>query len=392
MTLGRGARAPRARRPPRVRRRHRSRRETRDALGDVGRVREIRSPAEATAGRPARTARRPARIAPRSRPFPSRPRVGGDPHRRASSAQLTPSEARRSPPRRLRRGCRTQGAAARARRRRRGSRRRRGALKARAASRARPRPRKAPRAPEEPPTRAATKQQAGGSLPPARNSPSPPGPGRRWYSARARGPPPPHGRPAPLVEGAVDAEAAPQVTVTLDGGDSGWNRIGDGQDKTSRTSSGRASPATPASGTPHKALSPLESAPAMPIVRAAKKLPETAPARAETLPGGEPEKVAPARPSWSGWAVKSPPPKVDLKAEMEAELGRARRRPNPPAVTPAETPRRLGAGVARGWRAEATGRLRASRRFSQKKAGKPKTSRGSAPPPPRTDRRATAPA
>ena len=241
----------------------------------------------------------------------------------------------------------------------------------------------ATRAPEEPPTRAA--MAAAGSLPPSRaNSPKPSGP---WASvvlgAGAGAATAATDGWRSLVEGTLDAEAAPQVTVTLDGG-ADWNRIGDGQDK---KTSGRASPA---SGMPHKALSPLESAPAMPVVRAAKKLPEAAPARTETLPGGisalEPG-VAPAQPSWSGWAVKSPPPKVDLKAEMEAAL-----------VTRAASPKPAGgnaggnAGSAPGSpavlsrRAEgdaANTHLAAS---PKKKAGKVKDVLGVLAPPPPADR------
>ena len=238
----------------------------------------------------------------------------------------------------------------------------------------------ATRAPEEPPTRAA--MAAAGSLPSSEraNSPKPSGP---WASvvlgAGAGAAAAATDGWRSLVEGTLDAEAAPQVTVTLDGG-ADWNRIGDGQDK---KINGRASPA---SGTPQKALSPLESAPAMPVVRAAKKLPEAAPARAETLPGGisalEPG-VAPARPSWSGWAVKSPPPKVDLKAEMEAALVTRAASPKPAGGNAGSAP---GSPAVLSRRAEgdaANTHLAAS---PKKKAGKAKDALGVLAPPPPADR------
>ena len=57
--------------------------------------------------------------------------------------------------------------------------------------------------------------------------------------------------------------------------------------------------------------------------------------------------VAPLRKAWSGWAVKAPPPKVDLKAEMEAAAAAAAAPavPSPPSLSSSSTHAENGVGA-----------------------------------------------
>ena len=129
-----------------------------------------------------------------------------------------------------------------------------------------------------------------------------------------------------LVEARLDAETAPHVTVTLDGWDSDGSR-----DAKKRSSS---KPKTLVQ------LSRLELAPAMPVVRTAQKAPPRPAASSEPIPAHV--SSAQAGPSWSGWAVNTPPPKVDLKAEMEAALVVRAASPTPAVAKPETAAKRPG--------------------------------------------------
>ena len=237
----------------------------------------------------------------------------------------------------------------------------------------------AQRAPDTKPTHPAV--AAAGSQPPSRaNSPKPSGP---WASvvlgAGARDAPASAATDGwrSLVDGALDAEAAPQVTVTLDGG-ADWTHIeASGKDKKPPAASDASPGASPAK--PPKTRSALETAPAMPVARAAKRRPDASVAAPEPAAPSAPVPSAP-RPSWSGWAVKSPPPKVDLKAEMEAALVTRAASPAPEARAGGDATSAPGSPAparrAEGDVAEASPKKKAGR------AKDPKDAKDVGPPPP----------
>ena len=229
----------------------------------------------------------------------------------------------------------------------------------------------ASKSPEEKPTltHPAVTAAGSGSLPPSRtSSPKPSGP---WASVVLGAGSPGLDASASaatdgwrsLVDGALDAESAPQVTVTLDGGGDWTLLSSSGKDK------------KPTETKPSKALSALETAPAMPVVRAAKKRETSAPAPEAAAPAA-PAPSAP-RPSWSGWAVKNPPPKVDLKAEMEAALVTRAASPAPEARSGGSAPG--SPAPSRRAESDAAGADGGAAASSKKKAGKAKDV---GPPPP----------
>ena len=256
------------------------------------------------------------------------------------------------------------------------------AAAARAVAGAPAKPSSASKSLEEKPTltHPAVAAAGSGSLPPSRtNSPKPSGPWASVVLGAGSGSPSPAGDASAsaategwrsLVDGALDAESAPQVTVTLDGGGD-WTLLSSGgsKDKDKKPTPTETKPVNV------KALSALETAPAMPVVRAAKKRVD-APA-AEAAAPAAPAPSAP-RPSWSGWAVKNPPPKVDLKAEMEAALVTRAASPAPEARSGGSAP----GSPAPSRRAESDPAFAdggAAAASSKKKAGKAKDV---GPPPP----------
>ena len=317
---------------------------------------------------------------------------------RASSAQLTPSEAaalaaeeaakeaaalKEQRAKEEEAAAREAAAAEERRRARAAAAERRAAEAEAAAARAvagAPASKSVTRSPEEKPTHPAVVAVAG-SLPPSRaNSPKPSGPwasvvlgaGAGDASSAADG-------WRSLVGGALDADAAPQVTVTLDG-DAEWDHLGDGKAKNPAGLAGvaaRGDGAFPAKAP--KALSALETAPAMPIVRAAKKRQDTAPAPVTAVPSAPAPSAS--RPSWSGWAVKSPPPKVDLKAEMEAALVTRAASPAPEAGAGGKGDGSAPGSPAPAQRAEGDASCGVAAP-PKKKAAKAKGATDSGPPPP----------
>ena len=167
-----------------------------------------------------------------------------------------------------------------------------------------------------------------------------------------------------LVEKKLDAEQAPQVTVTLDGGD--FFAVDDKKAITQNK---------PRALIPAAQLSHLELAPAMPVVRTSKKT-KTPSTSVEQKVEIIPTSISPHRASWSGWAVRNPPPKVDLKAEMEAEL-----------VVRANTPSPVPSLSKSSEASSAPSSPGKSNKSETKNSGeKKKTKNGNAPPPPQTAR------